>query len=83
MHPGSHKPDTAGDLARYFNNAQQLSQHETLGQIVAEILRSGSNLNRTAICSRLVRRLELAGSMEEERHYHKLIGFLPGRQNDV
>jgi len=52
MHPGSHKPDTAGDLARYFNNAQQLSQHETLGQIVAEILRSGSNLNRTAIVLR-------------------------------
>ena len=48
MHPGSHKPDTAGDLARYFNNSEQLSQHETLGQIIAEILRSGSALNRTA-----------------------------------
>lgn len=80
MHQNSLKPDYAGDMARFFDCTQQPSQQETLGQIVAEILRSGSALNSTAICSKLVRRLELAGSMEEERHYHALIGLLLGRQ---
>jgi len=41
-----------------------------------EILRSGKNLNRKAICTKLLRRLEVAASVEEERHYQTLIGLL-------
>lgn len=72
-------PNSANDIARYFNKASLPSQQETLGQIVVEILRAGGNLNRKSLCTKLVRRLELASSAEEERHYHILIGLLFGR----
>ncbi|HAU5563841.1 TPA: two-component-system connector protein YcgZ, partial [Serratia fonticola] len=52
------------------------TQQETLGQIVVEILRAGKNLNRKAICTKLLRRLEVAANQEEERHYQTLIGML-------
>lgn len=69
-------PDTASDIAHYFNKASAPTQQETLGQIVGEILRAGKNLNRKAICTKLLRRLEVASSQEEERHYQTLIGML-------
>lgn len=37
------------DIADYFSRANLLSQQETLGSVVAEILRSGQTLNRKAI----------------------------------
>lgn len=69
-------PNTASDIAHYFSKVSAPSQQETLGQIVVEILRSGKNLNRKAICTKLLRRLEVAASVEEERHYQTLIGLL-------
>ncbi|OIX90541.1 regulatory protein YcgZ [Pantoea sp. Ae16] len=69
-------PSSAQDIAQYFNNISAPSQQETLGQVVVEILRSGKNLNRKAICSKLLRRLETATSEQEERHYQVLIGLL-------
>lgn len=69
-------PDTASEIAHYFSMVSAPTQQETLGQIVVEILRSGKNLTRKAICSRLLRRLEVASSLEEERHYHTLISML-------
>lgn len=69
-------PDTASDIAHYFSKASAPTQQETLGQIVVEILRAGKNLNRKAICTKLLRRLEVSSSPEEERHYHALIGML-------
>lgn len=69
-------PDTASDIAHYFSKASAPTQQETLGQIVVEILRAGINLNRKAICSRLLKRLEVAASLEEQRHYHALISLL-------
>ncbi|SNY66545.1 regulatory protein YcgZ [Pantoea sp. GL120224-02] len=83
MRQNSLKPETAGDIARYFTEAKHPSQQETLGQIVVEILRSGAALNRPAICAKLVRRLELAGGAEEEQHYRTLIGLLFGREQAV
>lgn len=71
--------DTTSDIAHYFSHVTQPSQQETLGQIVVEILRTGKNLNRKAICTKLLRRLEVASSLEEERHYHQLISLLFGR----
>lgn len=69
-------PDTANDIANYFSKASAPTQQETLGQIVVEILRAGKNLNRKAICTKLLRRLEVCSSPEEERHYQTLIGLL-------
>lgn len=80
MRQNSMKPDTAGDIARYFTDAQLPSQQAMLGQIVVDILRSGAALNRPAICAKLVRRLELAGSAEEEQLCRTLIGLLFGRE---
>lgn len=67
------------DTGRFINNAAQPSQQETLGQVVVEILRAGHNLNRKAICSRLIRRLEQAAGPEEEQQLHLLIGLLFSR----
>lgn len=72
-------PQTAEQIAHYFNSLHLPTQQETLGQIVTEILRAGKSLNRKAICSRLLFRLEHAGSQEEERHYQQLIGLLFAR----
>ncbi|ERH63454.1 MULTISPECIES: regulatory protein YcgZ [Pantoea] len=69
-------PDSASEIARYFSRATAPTQQETLGQIVVEILRAGKNLNRKAICTKLLRRLEVAANYEEERHYQTLIGML-------
>lgn len=69
-------PDSASDIAHYFSKASAPTQQETMGQIVVEILRAGKNLNRKAICTKLLRRLEVATSLEEERHYQTLIGML-------
>ncbi|SFM93600.1 Biofilm development protein YmgB/AriR [Izhakiella capsodis] len=72
---------TSEAIAHYFSKARLPSQQETLGQIVVEILRDGRNLNRKSICTKLLRRLELAGGPDEESHYHELIGLLFDRQS--
>lgn len=74
-------PYTAEDIALYFSDVQVPTQEESLGQIVIEILRSGTALNRPALCAKLVRRLEVAASAEEEQHYRIMIGLLFGRQS--
>ncbi|KHD99234.1 two-component-system connector protein YcgZ [Pantoea stewartii] len=81
MHNISPKSAAMYAVARYFESAALPSQQETLSQIVAEILRAGKNLNRTAVCTRLVRRIELAGSAEEEQHCRELLGLLFGRRS--
>ncbi|MCW0352613.1 putative two-component-system connector protein YcgZ [Pantoea ananatis] len=68
-------------IARYFDSASLPTQQETLGSIASEILRAGKSLNRTVMCSKLIRRLELAGSAEEEQHYFELLGILFGRKS--
>lgn len=67
------------EITQYFYETSLPSQQEMLGQIVTEILRSGKRLNRKTICTKLVHRLEVSGSAEEERRYRELIGLLPGR----
>lgn len=67
---------SAGNIANYLTKACSQSQQETLGQLVVEILMSGKNLNRKALCSKLLTRLEAATSAEEEAHYQALIGLL-------
>lgn len=76
MRQNGYIPETANAIARYFNKAALPGQQETLGQIVVEILSDGRQLNRKAICTKLLRRLEQATSTEEEYHYHTLIGLL-------
>ncbi|MDW8844966.1 regulatory protein YcgZ [Erwinia sp. MMLR14_017] len=79
MHQNNLVPQTEEQIAHYFNTIHLPTQQETLGQIVTEILRAGKSLNRKAICSRLLFRLEHASGQEEERHYQQLIGLLFAR----
>ncbi|WP_435953717.1 regulatory protein YcgZ [Dryocola sp. BD626] len=76
MRQNGYIPDTANAITRYFNKAALPSQQETLGQIVVEILSDGRSLNRKAICTKLLNRVEKAADEEEESHYHTLIGLL-------
>lgn len=75
MQQNGYFPNTANAITRYFNKASLPTQQQTLGQIAVEILSEGRNLNRKAICTKLLSRLEQAWS-EEESHYHTLIGLL-------
>ncbi|MDU2938613.1 MAG: regulatory protein YcgZ [Enterobacteriaceae bacterium] len=76
MQQNGYIPDTANAIARYFNKAALPTQQETLGEIVREILTDGRSLNRKAICTKLLKRLETASGPEEESHYHQLMGLL-------
>lgn len=76
MRQTSSLPNSSSDIAAYFSKVSLPSQQETLGAIVIEILRSGQNLNRKAICCKLLKRFELASGPEEERHYHELFNLL-------
>lgn len=69
-------PDSADAITRYFAKANQPTQQETLGEIVTEILLDGRNLNRKALCTKLLKRLEHASDTEEENHYNVLIRML-------
>lgn len=69
----------AHDIARYFSSSTPPSQQETMGQIVLEILSDGRNLNRKAICTKLLSRLDKVSEPEEEKHYHALLGMLFAR----
>lgn len=76
MQQNGYLPNTAAAVTRYFNKATLPTQQATLGKIAVEILSEGRNLNRKAICTKLLSRLEQASSAEEESHYHALIGML-------
>ena len=69
-------PNTANAITQYFNKANQPTQQEALGQIVVEILREGKVLNRKAICTKLLCRIEQASDQDEERRYQTLVGLL-------
>ncbi|MGD8105101.1 regulatory protein YcgZ [Pantoea sp. FN0302] len=56
------------------------TQQETLGQIVADILRAGQSVNRKAICARLLTKLDGVSSKEMEMHYHGLLALVLGRE---
>lgn len=81
MRQNGYAPNSVEAIANYFSKASLPSQQETLGQIVVEILCEGRNLNRKSICTKLLRRLELATEAEEEQHYHQLIGLLFERES--
>jgi len=71
-------PETGHNLAQSCTMAESSlpTQQETLGQIVVELLREGKILNRKAICTRLLYRMEQATDQEEESRYQTLIGLL-------
>ncbi len=79
MRHNESSPKTADQIAQYFSKPALPTQQETLGSIVSEILTSGKNLNRKALCTLLLRRIEHASCPEEERHFQQLIGLLFGR----
>jgi len=55
--------------AAHFSTEVLFSEEETMGQIVVEILTAGRNLNRKALCDKLLNRIETAKSGEQEKHY--------------
>lgn len=67
------------EVAAYFSRASMLSQQETLGVIVVEVLRSGRTLSRKSICLRLMAHLESASTPEEEQHLQELVSLLFSR----
>lgn len=67
------------DIARYFSSASLPSQQETLGRIVVELLQAGKTLNRKAICTTLLLRLEQSDSADAKEHYQELIRLLFAR----
>lgn len=75
-------PKTDKALAQRFEMADMdiPTQQETLGQIVADILRAGQTVNRKAICARLLTKLDGADSKEMEKHYHALLALALGRE---
>ncbi|WP_336750092.1 regulatory protein YcgZ [Pantoea vagans] len=64
------------EIAAYFSCAVLPLQQETLGAIVAEVLRSGRTLSRKTICLRLIARLEKASTPDEEQHLQELVSLL-------
>jgi len=76
MQQNGYSPTPANAIARYFEKADQSEQQVTLGEIVVEILSDGRSLNRKAICTKLLRRLENASDELEENHYQELISML-------
>ena len=75
-------PETGHNLAQSCTMTESSlpTQQETLGQIVEEILRAGQTVNRKAICSKLVARLDGATGTEMEKHYYGLLALALGRE---
>ncbi|MBN9929591.1 hypothetical protein HZD82_13280 [Pantoea agglomerans] len=72
-------PASVSDISAYLHSVAQPSQQAILGSVVTEIISSGRSLNRKAICSKLIGRLQHVTSPEEEQHYHALIGLILDR----
>ncbi|HBM3279828.1 TPA: two-component-system connector protein YcgZ [Klebsiella oxytoca] len=73
---GKNLYSSAHAITAYFNKACLATQEETLGLIVSEILTEGQKLSRLAICTKLLRRSEMASCEEEIAHYNKLIALM-------
>lgn len=76
MQTNVHIPASVSDITAYLHSAAQPSQQAILGSVVSEIIQSGRTLNRKAICSKLIGRLQHVTSLEEEQHYHALIELI-------
>lgn len=76
MQTNVHIPASVSDITAYLHSAAQPSQQAILGSVVSEIIQSGRTLNRKAICSKLIGRLQHVTSPEEEQHYHALISLI-------
>lgn len=79
MRQNSHNGMSADMSSSLYN--QVFSEEESMGRVVVEILQAGKNLNRKALCSKLLNRVEAAGSEEEEKHYMKLIRMVLERDS--
>jgi len=69
-------PASVSEISAYLHSAALPSQQAILGSVVTEIMRSGRSLNRKAICSKLISRLQHVTTPEEEQHHHALIALL-------
>ncbi|QCR38137.1 regulatory protein YcgZ [Nissabacter sp. SGAir0207] len=75
-------PVTKREITHSFrSNAPGVpTQEESLGQVVAEILRAGEAVTRTSICTKLLAKLDQTPGADMEKHYHALIALVLGRE---
>lgn len=77
--PGKDVHNSTQAITSYLKKVNLPTQQETLGLIVSEILTKDQKLSRLEICTKLLRRIEMASSEEEIAHYNSLISLIFGR----
>jgi len=80
MHQDGSPPEKPGLITGYFNRVTHPSQIEILGRITVEILRQGKSLSCTAVCMKLIARLDSTRDEDEASHLRELIRILFSRQ---
>lgn len=76
MQEASEKTDTMSAISRRVGHTAHVAHQEMLGNVVRETLLAGKSLDRTSVRAELVKRLEAAGSAEEEQHYRELLSLV-------
>lgn len=59
----------------------QAQEHETLGNLVQEILASGKTLSRKTLCIALLARLDNCEDLLMKQHYENIFPLLLGRKD--
>ncbi|ORM61533.1 hypothetical protein PRCB_10885 [Pantoea rodasii] len=72
-------PEKDAGLTGYFSLVTHPCQIELLGRITVEILRQHQRLTRTAVCLKLIARLDASGDEDEAEHLTALLRMLFGR----
>lgn len=80
MHQDGSPPEESGLLTGFFYRVTDPSQIEILGRITVEILRQGKNLSCTAVCMKLIGRLDSCTDDDEAAHLRELIRILFNRR---
>jgi len=69
-------PEKNSGLVGYFSRVSHPSQVAMLGRITVEILRQDRRLTRTAVCLKLIGRLDASDNHEEQHHLRELLEML-------
>lgn len=72
-------PEKEAGLTGYFSQVTHPCQIELLGRITVEILRQERRLTRTALCLKLIARLDDSGDEAEAEHLTALLRMLFNR----
>lgn len=72
-------PEKEAGLTGYFSQVTHPCQIELLGRITVEVLRQERRLTRTALCLKLIARLDDSGDEAEAEHLTALLRMLFNR----